>query len=141
MEQAHFPSGRWVGFYTYAKDSSRFMMDLVLKFHHGIMVGEGADGIGDFTLSGYYEESSRECGWTKTYAVTAGGHSVIYIGYQEKKGIWGTWSINQTKGGFHIWPIGDHSTTLNSHLESAENVDRATTPPRKKDQLIPVSGQ
>jgi hypothetical protein len=66
--------------------------------------GEGADGIGFFGIDGRYYAKERECCWIKTYF---GLHSVEYSGFREKKGIWGTWTIEDTKGGFHIWPIGE----------------------------------
>ena len=102
---ANFPSGQWVGFYTYAHSSQRHLMDLILEFRAGRVSGEGADGIGFFGINGRYYPKEAECFWTKTYV---GGHSVAYTGYRENKGIWGTWTINpDAKGGFHIWPIGD----------------------------------
>ena len=104
MSEVNFPSGQWVGFYTYAKGGERYLMDLILEFRDGRISGEGADGIGLFVISGRYDAQTAECHWTKTYV---GRHSVEYFGYREKKGIWGTWTIDWTKGGFHIWPIGE----------------------------------
>ena len=103
MSEANFPSGQWVGFYVYAHRSNRYLMDLILEFHHGIISGEGADGIGEFVIAGHYYPKEGECSWIKTYV---GRHSVEYTGYREQKGIWGTWNVDNTKGGFHIWPIG-----------------------------------
>ena len=49
-----------------------------------------------------------------------------YRGFREAKGIWGTWSINQTKGGFHIWPISEGepltATEVEEEAEQAENI-------------------
>ena len=104
MSEANFPSGQWVGFYVYAHRSNRYLMDLVLEFKKGIISGEGADGLGLFVIDGHYYPQEKECSWIKTYV---GRHSVEYTGYREQKGIWGTWTLNDTKGGFHIWPIGD----------------------------------
>jgi hypothetical protein len=104
MSDVNFPSGQWVGFYTYPFQGKRHLMDLVLEFRDGVITGEGADGIGFFGINGRYFPNEGECSWTKTYI---GRHSVEYSGYREKKGIWGTWTIHPTSGGFHIWPIGE----------------------------------
>ena len=104
MSDVDYPSGQWIGFYTYAAFSQRHLMDLILEFREGIVFGEGADGIGLFGIDGRYFPKEGECSWIKTYI---GSHSVRYAGYREKKGIWGTWTIDDTKGGFHIWPIGE----------------------------------
>ena len=96
-----FPSGPWVGFYSYVpKDKHR--MDLHLTFSNGNMNGDGNDDVGRFTIKGRYDVESRECDWTKTYV---GGHDVYYRGYREGKGIWGRWEISAfDHGGFRIWP-------------------------------------
>jgi hypothetical protein len=95
-------------------------MDLILEFKTGSISGEGADGIGEFVIDGGYSQSDGECWWIKTYI---GRHSVEYRGFREEKGIWGTWTIRHTKGGFHIWPIGQNSQELASEVkEEAELV-------------------
>jgi hypothetical protein len=104
MSTTDFPSGQWVGFYTYGAGSQRFLMDLTLEFRQGTISGEGADGIGLFGIDGRYNTKSGECSWVKTYY---GRHSVDYTGYRDGKGIWGTWFIHADKGGFHIWPISE----------------------------------
>jgi hypothetical protein len=104
MSEVDFPSGKWIGFYTYAAWSQRHPMDIILHFRDGTISGEGADDIGLFGIDGRYYPNEAECTWTKTYF---GGHSVDYVGYREKKGIWGTWTIGLAKGGFHIWPIAE----------------------------------
>jgi hypothetical protein len=116
MSDAHFPSGQWVGFYTYENKSRRYLMDLVLEFRDGRIAGEGADGIGFFGIDGHYFPKEAECSWIKTYF---GSHSVEYSGFREKKGIWGTWTIYGSKGGFHIWPIGE-GTPLEKLREEVE---------------------
>ena len=95
------------------------MMDLILEFRGGIISGEGSDGIGPFVIDGNYSESTLECSWIKTYV---GRHSVSYSGYREGKGIWGTWNIVQTRGGFQIWPIGSQPPA--DSLEEEESADR-----------------
>ncbi|HXA14513.1 MAG TPA: hypothetical protein VNW23_05245 [Opitutaceae bacterium] len=104
MSNSLFPSGQWVGFYTYTGRPSRFLMDLLLEFKNGVMSGEGADGIGSFSVSGIYSAENNECSWRKQYVVR---HSLIYRGFREKKGVWGTWAISTITGGFHIWPLSD----------------------------------
>ncbi|MES2708587.1 MAG: hypothetical protein V4726_18480 [Verrucomicrobiota bacterium] len=124
MSDAIFPSGQWVGFYTYGKDSQRHLMDLILEFKNGFMTGEGSDGIGLFNIGGRYYPEEGECFWTKTYVRA---HSVEYTGFRETKGIWGTWEIGRhSKGGFHIWPIG---TEAPSHeMKEKESEPAETTP-------------
>lgn len=117
MSYATFPSGPWVGFYTYPGRTQRFLQDLNLRFENGVMSGDGADDIGFFGIAGRYHVKERECFWTKTYH---GRHSVEYQGYREKKGIWGTWTIGPTTGGFHIWPIGEMPAEEERLKESAE---------------------
>ena len=39
-----FPSGKWVGFYTY-NGGVRYRMDMHLTFSEGRLTGEGIDGI------------------------------------------------------------------------------------------------
>jgi hypothetical protein len=63
MSQFQFPSGQWVGFYTYARGSRKHLMDLILEFKNGVMKGEGADCIGLFVISGNYSAQSGECAW------------------------------------------------------------------------------
>jgi hypothetical protein len=119
MNDATFPSGQWVGFYTYAAGSRRYLMDLILEFRNGVISGEGADGIGFFVIAGHYCAQGGECGWSKTYI---GRHSVDYAGFREKKGIWGTWTIAGTRGGFHIWPIGEGGFGEKLREEAGEEV-------------------
>ena len=81
-------------------------MDLVLEFKDGVMTGEGADGIGFFVISGNYSAQSGECSWVKQYV---GRHAVDYEGFREGKGIWGNWTLDLGRGGFHIWPLSEGS--------------------------------
>ncbi len=105
MGDVNFPSGQWIGFYTYRNQAERYLMDLVLEFRDGRISGEGADGIGYFGIDGRYFAKGGECSWIKSYY---GSHSVEYSGFRERKGIWGTWLIDDdATGGFHIWPIGE----------------------------------
>jgi len=125
MSELNFPSGPWVGFYTYARRSQRFLMDLILEFRDGIISGDGADGIGAFLIAGRYAQSG-ECSWTKTYL---GRHLVEYAGFREGKGIWGTWIIPPfNKGGFHIWPLGEGGLALEQEEDVEADVPLAPMP-------------
>jgi hypothetical protein len=80
---------------------------LILTFRNGIMEGEGRDRVGEFLIKGRYQVDDGKCWWTKNYIKK---HSIVYHGYNEGRGIWGTWEYNpQHKGGFQIWPeaMGD----------------------------------
>ena len=113
MSETLFPSGPWTGFYNY-RPGDRHRMDLQLTFANGNMSGDGVDDIGRFLIRGRYDDTSRECYWTKTYP---GSHDVFYRGFREGKGIWGTWEITiREHGGFHIWP-----------RQTAEGDERAET--------------
>ncbi len=100
-----FPSGPWTGFFLEPARQGRQWMELRLTFREGVLHGEGRDYVGPFLLVGRYETSSGKCWWAKRYV---GKHDVAYQGYNEGKGIWGTWTIDvpPLRGGFHIWPEG-----------------------------------
>jgi hypothetical protein len=78
-------------------------MDLVLAFADRAISGDGNDDIGQFVITGRFDEANWECYWTKTYI---GAHDVYYRGFREGKGIWGVWELPDESGGFHIWPLG-----------------------------------
>jgi hypothetical protein len=92
-------------------------MDLVLVFANHSVSGEGRDGIGQFVISGRFDEANGECYWTKSYI---GAHDVYYRGFREGKGIWGLWELPGEAGGFHIWPLG--------YGESQQNHETAEEP-------------
>jgi len=102
-----FPSGPWTGYFL--QHGTKGMMELHLTFRQGALTGEGRDYVGRFVLRGRYELADGKCYWTKRYL---GKHDVFYQGYNEGKGIWGTWEIGAPfgswggRGGFHIWPQG-----------------------------------
>ena len=106
MSDNLYPSGPWIGFYTYSKAARRHRMDLHLTFSQGRTTGEGSDDIGLFLIQGKYDTGNHECHWTKQYV---GRHSVFYRGFREGRGIWGTWEIRVFRGGFHIWPLNSGS--------------------------------
>ena len=109
---SRFPSGEWIGFFLQPSISrDRRRMELSLTFSSGNFTGEGSDGVGDFTIRGRYDLKTGEVTFHKDYISQ---HSVFYRGWNEGKGIWGTWEISvragdfgfSDKGGFHIWPKG-----------------------------------
>src|SRR5580692_8945039 len=115
MSDYQFPSGPWVGVYTCFNHTRKHMTELVLEFKNGAITGDGADGIGMFIISGNYSAQSGECSWVKQYV---GRHAVDYKGYRDGKGIWGNWTLANSKGGFHIWPLSQDPA-----LTTAEEVD------------------
>ena len=106
---SRFPSGPWRGFFLQPNIPGRNWMDLVLAFRNGIIRGDGRDRVGPFLITGRYDLAAGKCWWTKRYL---GRHEITYNGYNEGKGIWGTWedpAARSWRGGFHIWPeaMGD----------------------------------
>src|SRR5881227_325081 len=83
-----FPSGPWTGFFLQPLVPGRHLMDLRLTFRQGGMSGEGRDWVGKFVIRGRYNVQDGKCYWTKRYL---GKHDVFYRGFNEGKGIWGTW--------------------------------------------------
>ncbi len=104
-EDSRFPSGPWKGFFLQPVLPGRHWMELSLTFRRGELRGEGRDWVGAFHIKGRYEIESGKCWWTKQYV---GKHAIQYQGYNEGKGIWGTWEWPHSRpwrGGFHIWPV------------------------------------
>lgn len=104
-----FPSGPWEGFWLQPEvPPGKHPMELKLEFQHGRMSGEGRDAVGQFNLTGRYDTSDGRCHFTKSYP---NRHTVPYSGYNEGRGIWGTWELPDyaLRGGFHIWPLGSGS--------------------------------
>ena len=118
-----FPSGRWVGFWIQGQSPpSRFQTELHLSFAQGVLSGEGRDWVGAYTVHGRYHVEDGRCRWTKHYLEK---HDVFYEGYNEGKGIWGTWRISREfHGGFHIWPEGMPDPT-GSHLTERADLPQA----------------
>ena len=131
MSDALFPSGPWVGFFLDRRVPGRHEMELRLTFAAGVMSGEGRDRIGLFTVDGEYDAASGKCQFTKQYIR---GRSVFYSGFNEGKGIWGTWNLDDVSGGFHIWPEGMADPTQQTLSEEA---DIPTDPPPKKKKRKP----
>ena len=120
MDSKGFPSGEWVGFYTYSGRTRKHRMDLILDFNNGRISGEGMDDIGEFLITGTYSPKTMECSWSKDYI---GRHTVFYDGYGENKGIWGTWKIYIDTGGFHIWPVAGGNGTEAAEAQEEPLVD------------------
>ena len=104
-----FPSGKWVGYWLQVGvHGGKLTQELLLTFRAGTLEGTGRDFVGRFLVRGSYSTEDGRCRWTKKYV---GKHDVFYQGFNEGKGIWGTWEIpsSKLKGGFHIWPeeMGD----------------------------------
>jgi hypothetical protein len=113
-----FPSGPWTGFFLERPIPGRHRMDLHLTFRHGSLSGEGRDRVGKFIFKGRYSVEDGKCYWTKRYL---GKHDVFYQGYNEGKGIWGTWEIPpDNTGGFHIWPEAMGDPTQQHLTEEAD---------------------
>ncbi|HEV3203092.1 MAG TPA: hypothetical protein VGY77_01855 [Gemmataceae bacterium] len=119
-----FPSGPWTGFFLQKENPGRHMMEMRLTFSNGSLTGEGRDWVGQFIFRGRYDLRDGKCHWTKRYL---GKHDVFYQGFNEGKGIWGTWEIPapagfaSSRGGFHIWPEGMPDPTGN-HLKAEADV-------------------
>ena len=113
---SRFPSGKWVGFFTDKRIPGKHSMELLLTFRAGAMTGEGRDRVGEFTVGGTYHLDNGCVHFRKTYR---GQHTVDYSGFNEGKGIWGTWEFEGVKGGFHIWPEGMGDPTQDALEEEA----------------------
>jgi hypothetical protein len=118
-----FPSGPWTGFFLQKAIPGRHLMELRLQFRAGSITGEGRDWVGPFLIRGRYDVGDGRCYWQKRYLAK---HDVYYKGFNEGKGIWGTWEIPTVTdpllrtGGFHIWPEGLPDPTLQTLSEEAD---------------------
>jgi hypothetical protein len=126
-----FPSGPWIGFFLQREIPGRHQMELHLTFRQGSMTGEGRDWVGKFVIKGRYSTEDGRCYWHKRYLAK---HDVFYQGYNEGKGIWGTWELPppisllmHPLGGFHIWPkaMGDPT---GQHLTEEADVPAPVEP-------------
>jgi hypothetical protein len=95
------PSGLWAGYYVqfWLKHSQQ----MTLEFADGLIRGDGADGLGAFTIDGEYraDEGEVRLGWIKTYQ---GAHSVLYLGKLEDGQIAGKWRLSIGSGAFALVP-------------------------------------
>ncbi len=129
-QDSRFPSGPWTGFFLQpALPPGRHPMDLNLRFREGTIRGDGHDRLGAFLVTGRYDLGDGSCRWSKRYV---GRHDVSYQGYNEGKGIWGTWQIPPVwHGGFHIWPVawGDPSGSKRSEAIEEPVAEEAPAQP------------
>jgi hypothetical protein len=114
-----FPSGPWTGFFLQPALPGRHWMELSLSFQQGNIRGEGRDWVGSFLVHGRYDTAEGKCWFTKRYV---GKHDVAYLGYNEGRGIWGTWELVEPpwRGGFHIWPEGMNVGEELTHLAAVD---------------------
>jgi hypothetical protein len=133
-----FPSGKWVGFFLDKRLPGKHEMELTLTFAAGRLTGDGRDRVGTFTFRGTYDLTDGKCEWVKQYVKA---HALTYRGFNEGKGIWGTWEQpGAATGGFHIWPDGMEDPTQSHLVEEAELPVEADIPGRTPDlvpELIP----
>lgn len=100
-----FPTGEWTGFFIQPDGNQRHVMDCVLEFAQGVMVGQGSDPVGEYTVDGTYLLDTGVCSWNKQYV---GSHCVEYTGRASNRAIIGHWRISGTPdfwtGPFFLWP-------------------------------------
>ena len=130
-----FPSGKWVGFFLDRRLPGKHQMEMALTFAAGKMTGSGRDRVGPFTFDGTYNVIDGKCEWVKAYV---GSHSINYRGFNEGKGIWGTWDYSTVTGGFHIWPEGMADPTQPRLEEEADVPVEPSAPPVEEPELQPV---
>ncbi len=122
-----FPSGDWTGFYNFSWSKDKHMMDFQLNFNNGTVLGRGTDDVAPFHWKGTYDTKILICNMVKFYP----SHTVLYNGYVDENGIWGTWSIGSNfTGGFHLWP------KAKGEAVEVEEVDQLVI---KKDLKITVA--
>lgn len=133
-----FPSGKWVGFFVDKRLPGKHQMEIAIKFTAGKMTGVGRDRVGKFTFDGRYDITDGKCAWVKSYVKA---HAVEYSGFNEGKGIWGTWKLNWQglvyTGGFHIWPEGMADPTQPTISEEAD-VPVEEIAPEREPELQPI---
>src|SRR6266849_727563 len=106
MANALYPSGEWVGYYTYFGKPAKCPKHQTL----GTIRGAGIDNPGQFLIEGSYDDASCRAQWAKKYI---GKHEVRYEGTYQDGEITGSWSLTQIKQGravslhgeFRIWPL------------------------------------
>lgn len=132
-----FPSGKWVGFFIDQRMPGRHQMEILLTFASGRMSGHGRDRVGKFSFEGAYDVTDGKCLWVKRYV---GKHAVHYSGFNEGKGIWGTWELRWDQliysGGFHIWPEGMADPTQ-PRLAQEADVPVEDVVPEREPELVP----
>jgi len=111
-------------------------MELNLTFQQGTIQGEGRDRVGEFLIRGKYDVADGRCHWSKRYIRA---HDIHYDGFNEGKGIWGTWELlhllEYARGGFHIWPEGMADPT-GSHLAAEAKLPTPARTWRKEQATV-----
>ena len=139
-QDPRFPSGKWIGFFLQPElKPGRHDMELILTFRQSVIQGEGRDRVGQFLIKGRYDSESGKCYWTKSYLKR---HDVFYQGYNEGRGIWGTWELKESHhrwhGGFHIWPESMGDPTQRRLSEEAEAPASAEATEAKAEEELAV---
>jgi hypothetical protein len=136
---SRFPSGPWTGFFLQPLVPGRHRMEMILTFREGKLTGEGRDRVGHFLFKGIYQVVDGKCWWTKTYLRQ---HSLAYQGFNEGKGIWGTWEESPiNRGGFHIWPVAMGDPTQARLAEEADAPAEAPGPSLAEPVEVPGSAE
>jgi hypothetical protein len=111
MANASYPSGEWVGFYTYRGKITKCPMHLTLNFAEGKIRGAGLDNPGQFVIEGSYDPAGTRLEWLKQYI---GKHGVLYQGTSQGDEIAGVWTLQKANQGsgsgtgeFRLWPLPD----------------------------------
>ena len=110
MDNTLYPSGEWVGYYTYQAKPTKCPMHLTLNFAQGTIQGAGIDSSGQFVIEGIYDDMNFRVNWAKRYVDK---RSVEYEGTYRDGEITGSWSLTQnhqgrvasTNGDFRVWPL------------------------------------
>ncbi len=137
-----FVSGPWVGFFLDDRMPGKHWMELHLDFVNGVLSGEGKDFVGEFLVNGTYNLEDGKCQFIKQYF---NKHAIDYSGFNEGKGIWGTWILTwagiTNRGGFHIWPKQFGSSDPSSLKESKKIPNQVEAPqtPKKVTKTVYVS--
>lgn len=92
-------------------------MSFSLNFSGGRVTGSGGDSVGAFSWEGTYDVAGMSVTMTKTYV---GSHSVHYRGMADATGIYGSWTMIFTAGGFHIWPKDREEIVEEATVEEKE---------------------
>lgn len=96
MKNHSFLSGTYTGFFNYQAGGDHYPTKLTISFAGGRVAGHGQDQYGPFIVLGSFNASEGECQWTKTYSPE---RMVVYRGFSDADGIWGTWEIEGVRGG------------------------------------------
>jgi hypothetical protein len=135
---SRFPSGKWVGFFVDKRLPGKHQMEMTLTFAAGRLTGTGRDRVGIFNFDGNYDVTDGKCEWIKQYV---NAHAINYSGFNEGKGIWGTWKIVWQglayTGGFHIWPEGMSDPTQPT-LDEEADVPLEEIAPEREPELLPI---